>query len=63
LAIEPAPRFPLERGFVIIDMLRHPNEREQRLLRADAFSGRSSLTEEEMQGQLRKSFMYEMAVG
>jgi GNAT superfamily N-acetyltransferase len=52
LSIEPGERFPLEPGFVIVDMLTHPNYREQRLLRAEAFSGKSSLTEEELRRQL-----------
>jgi GNAT superfamily N-acetyltransferase len=52
LTMEPAPRLPLEQGFVIVDMFTHPDYRQQRLLRAEAFSGKSSLTEEELQGQL-----------
>ncbi len=52
LTSKPLKRFPLEPGFVIVDMLTYPNYLEQRILRAEAFSGKSSLTEEEMQRQL-----------
>jgi GNAT superfamily N-acetyltransferase len=52
LTSKPLKRFPLEPGFVIVDMLTYPNYREQRILRAEAFSGKSSLTEEELQRQL-----------
>ncbi len=45
-------RFPLERGFSIVDMQAHPNYREQRILRDDAFSGKSSMTEEELRRHL-----------
>ena len=47
-----APRSPLEPGVAIVDMFTHPNYREQRILRDDAFSGNSSLTEEELQRHL-----------
>ena len=49
LTLERAKRFPLEPGFVIVDMFTHPNYREQRILRADAFSGKSSPSEDELQ--------------
>jgi GNAT superfamily N-acetyltransferase len=52
LTAEPANRFSLEPGFTIVDMFTHPNYREQRILRADAFSGNSCLTEEELDRQL-----------
>jgi GNAT superfamily N-acetyltransferase len=52
LSVEPVKRFPLAPGFVIVDMLTHPNYREQRILRAEAFSGKSPLAEEELQRQL-----------
>jgi GNAT superfamily N-acetyltransferase len=52
LAAEPAKRFSLEPGFVIVDMHTHPNYREQRILRAEAFSGKSCLAEEELRWQL-----------
>lgn len=48
----PRQRFTLEPGFVIVDMLTHPNYREQRLLRNDAFSGKGELAEEELRLQL-----------
>jgi GNAT superfamily N-acetyltransferase len=52
LTMQPVERFPLKQGFVIVDMLTHPNYREQRLLRAEAFSGKSALTEEELRRHL-----------
>ena len=52
LTLKPAKRFPLEPGFVIVDMLAHPDYREQRILRAEAFSGKSCLTEEQLRHQL-----------
>ena len=52
LAQEPVKRFPLEEGFTIVDMATHPDFRQQRLLRANAFSHKDPLTEEEMQRQL-----------
>jgi GNAT superfamily N-acetyltransferase len=52
LSRQPVEHFPLEQGFVIVDMLTHPDYREQRLLRAEAFSGKRSLTEEELRRQL-----------
>lgn len=53
LAQEPAPRFPLEEGFVIIDMASQPDYRGQRILRANAFSGLKDPTEEQIDFQLR----------
>jgi GNAT superfamily N-acetyltransferase len=53
LTLESVERFPLEPGFAIVDMLGHPDYRAQRILRADAFSGKSSLTEEELRRQLQ----------
>ena len=50
---ERGPRFPLAPGFVIVDMHTHPDFRAQRLLRANAFQDKSSLTEEEMQEALK----------
>jgi GNAT superfamily N-acetyltransferase len=52
LTVEPVKRFELEPGFVIVDMLTHPDYHEQRILRADAFSGKSCLSEEELRRQL-----------
>jgi GNAT superfamily N-acetyltransferase len=52
LTAKPIKRFPLEPGFMIVDMHTHPNYREQRILRAEAFSGKSSLSEEELHRQL-----------
>ncbi len=45
-------RSPLAEGFTIVDMHSHPDYREQRLMRAEAFDDRSTLTEEELQHQL-----------
>ncbi len=41
-------RFPLEEGFKIIDLDSHPDYREQRLLRANAFRNKDTYTEEEL---------------
>jgi GNAT superfamily N-acetyltransferase len=49
---ELAPRCPLEPGFAIVDMLTHPDYRAQRILRDDAFSGRSSAGEEDLRREL-----------
>ncbi len=46
-------RFPLEPGFTIVDMATHPDFRAQRTLRANGFHGTTSLSEEEMQLQLK----------
>jgi ribosomal protein S18 acetylase RimI-like enzyme len=43
------PRLPLDEGFSIVDMGAHPDYRAQRILRAEAFDGRSDLSEEELQ--------------
>lgn len=45
---EQAPRFPLEPGFVIVDMHAYPDYSAQAMLRADAFQGKSALSEEEL---------------
>ena len=47
------PRFPLEPGFVIVDMQSHPDYRAQGILRADAFQKKTNLTEEELNDRLR----------
>lgn len=47
------PRFPLEDGFTIVDMHAHPDYRAQRVLRADAFQGKSSQTEAELDEAIR----------
>jgi GNAT superfamily N-acetyltransferase len=52
LTREPAKRFPLEEGFAIVDMAAHPDFRQQRLLRANAFGHQDILTEEELRYQL-----------
>jgi GNAT superfamily N-acetyltransferase len=49
---ELAPRFPLEPGFVIVDLQSQPDYRAQGLLRANAFQKKNSLTEEEMGNRL-----------
>jgi GNAT superfamily N-acetyltransferase len=43
----PAP-FPLETGFTVVDMHNHPDYRGQRLLRSNAFQGKSDIEEEEL---------------
>lgn len=52
LTMELMERFPLEKGFTIVDMHMHPNYREQRILRDDAFKGNSSVTEEQLNREL-----------
>jgi hypothetical protein len=47
------PRFPLEPGFSIADMQSHPDYRAQGILRAEAFQGKSALSEEELSDRLR----------
>src|SRR5512133_1216918 len=47
------PRFPLEPGFSIVDLATHPDLLAQRILRADAFSGKPDISEEELQLQLK----------
>lgn len=48
-----APRASLEPGFTIVDMHTHPDYRAQRIMRSEAFSGQSDLSEEELQRQLK----------
>jgi GNAT superfamily N-acetyltransferase len=43
----PAP-YPLAAGFTIVDMASHPDYRAQRVMRAEAFSGRANLSAEEI---------------
>jgi GNAT superfamily N-acetyltransferase len=50
---ELVPRFPLEPGFVIVDMKSHPDYRAQGILRAEAFQKKSMLSEEELNDRLR----------
>jgi ribosomal protein S18 acetylase RimI-like enzyme len=52
LSKEPPVLFPLEPGFVIVDMAAHPDYRAQRVMRANAFQGKAELTEAEMQQEL-----------
>ncbi len=47
-----APRIPLAAGFSIVDMAAHPDYRAQRLMRADGFGGKETLSEEELRHQL-----------
>ena len=53
LAGDLVPRFPLETGFVIVDMKSHPDYRAEAFLRADAFQEKSTLSEEELNDRLR----------
>ena len=46
-------RFPLEPGFTIVDMQSHPDYRAQGIMRAEAFQGKSMLSEEELNYRLR----------
>lgn len=46
------PRFPLEDGFTIVDMKRHPDIRRQGVLRANAFQNKE-LTEKEMDERIQ----------
>jgi len=46
-------RYPLEPGFTIVDMRAHPDWRAQRILRDNAFKGKTTVTDEEMAWELR----------
>ena len=46
-------RSPLEPGFVIVDMKSHPDYRAQGILRAKAFQGKTSISEEELNYRLK----------
>ncbi|KAA3664360.1 MAG: GNAT family N-acetyltransferase [Chloroflexi bacterium] len=48
----PAKQFSLEEGFTIVDMAAHPDYRAQRILRDDAFGGRSDVPEDVLQREL-----------
>lgn len=52
LTQELAPRAPLEAGFSIVDMAAHPDYRGQRILRDDAFGGRSDVPEADLQREM-----------
>lgn len=49
----PTPPVPLEPGFTIVDMATHPDYRQQRILRDNAFKGQGPLAEDELQRELR----------
>ena len=53
LTAESPARVPLPAGFTIIDMRAHPDYRRQRMMRDDAFSGKSAPTEEDLQREMR----------
>ena len=59
LTCELPSRFPLEPGFVIVDMKSHPDYRAQSILRANAFQKKMELTEDELNDRL-KYFNYNM---
>jgi GNAT superfamily N-acetyltransferase len=46
------PRFPLAAGFTIVDMAAHPDFRGQRILREEAFGGKSDISEEALRHSL-----------
>lgn len=48
----PVARFALEEGFTIVDMYAHPDYLGQRVLRDDAFSGRSNVSEADLRREL-----------
>lgn len=50
---EMVPRFPLEPGFIIVDLYTDPDYRAQAILRADAFQGRSTISEQELDERLK----------
>lgn len=52
LAQELPVRFPLETGFSIVDMAAQPDYRAQRILRDDAFRGKSPATEEDLRREI-----------
>lgn len=45
-------RFPLEAGFVLVDMAAHPDYMAQRILRDDAFHGRIAVSEEALRREM-----------
>lgn len=45
-------RFPLEAGFVLVDMAAHPDYMAQRILRDDAFQGRIPASEEALRREM-----------
>jgi GNAT superfamily N-acetyltransferase len=47
------PRRELEEGFTIVDMATHPDYRAQRILRDEAFDGRTDLSEAELSREVR----------
>lgn len=49
---EPVARFPLAEGFTIVDMAAHPDYKAQRILRDDAFRGKSPASEEELRREI-----------
>ena len=53
LTRELVPGFALEPGFVIVDMQCHPDYRAQGILRAEAFQGKGTLSEEELNYRLK----------
>ncbi len=53
LAGELVPRFPLEPGFVVVDMQTYPDYRSQGILRANAFQGKEKISEEELGVRLK----------
>lgn len=53
LTEELPPRRDLEEGFTMVDMATHPDYRAQRILRDDAFAGRSDLSEQELDREVR----------
>jgi len=53
LTKELAPRVPLEPGFLIVDMQSHPDYRAQGILLAEAFQGKSTISEEELKYRLK----------
>jgi GNAT superfamily N-acetyltransferase len=52
LSQELMPRASLETGFAIVDMATHPDYRAQRILRDEAFGGRSEVPEADLQREL-----------
>jgi GNAT superfamily N-acetyltransferase len=47
------PRTPLEAGFTIVDMKSHSDYRAQGIMRANAFQGKTTLSEEELNIRLK----------
>jgi ribosomal protein S18 acetylase RimI-like enzyme len=53
LTQEPGRQFPLEEGFIIVDMATHPDYLAQRILRDNVFKDTADVAEDKLQWELR----------